>query len=138
MWIVSADIGQAKDPTAIVALETSASFLDLRHVERLPLGTSYPGIVQRLAGLRDALPPPRDLVIDGTGVGRPVFDMLRAAGVAPIAVSIMGKGETRLGEDGLWRVAKMELVRALATVLESGHLRIAEGLPLGAVLMKEL
>src|SRR5215469_1988750 len=98
MWIVGADIGQAQDPTAIVALEITDA-LDLRHVERMPLGTPYPKVVDRLCGLSGVLPG-AELVVDATGVGRPIIDSLRARNRAPVAISITGGSEARLGEDG--------------------------------------
>jgi hypothetical protein len=39
------------------------------HLERLPLGTSYPGIVAHVARLLVKLPAGTELVIDYTGVG---------------------------------------------------------------------
>ena len=42
MFVVAADIGQARDPTAIVGLEATEEGFDLQHLERLPLGTPYP------------------------------------------------------------------------------------------------
>jgi hypothetical protein len=45
------------------------------HLERVPLGTPYPGIVAHVGRLLTKLPDHSELVIDFTGVGRPVFDM---------------------------------------------------------------
>jgi hypothetical protein len=136
MWIVGADIGQAQDPTAIVALEVS-DWLDLRHIERMPLGTPYPAVVDRLVRLTAVLPGSA-LVIDSTGVGKPIIDSLRDRNRAPIAISITGGDEVRRGEDGSWRVPKSILVRALLTALEDGRLRIAGGLAYGKALEREL
>jgi hypothetical protein len=88
MWVVGADIGQAQDPTAIAALEVS-EWLDLRHVERLPLGTPYPALVDRLVKLAAVLPN-SELVVDATGVGRPIIDSLRDRNRVPVAISMTG------------------------------------------------
>ena len=55
--------------------------LVLRHVERVPLGTPYPEVVERVRELvtHDELAGRCALAVDATGVGAPVVDMLRAA-----------------------------------------------------------
>jgi len=50
------------------------------HLERVPLGTPYPGIVAHVGRLLGKLPPGTELVIDITGVGKPVFEMFTYAG----------------------------------------------------------
>ena len=66
---------------------------DVRHLERLPLGMPYPQRIQRVSDLL-ARPPlnllkPK-LVIDETGVGRPVGDMFDAAGLYPHRITSHG------------------------------------------------
>jgi hypothetical protein len=130
-FILGADIGQARDPAAIAAIETApAALLNLAYLERLPLGTPYPLLAERLGMFYEAVPVPCDLVIDATGVGRPVLDLLRQAGHSPIAVSITGTGSERLDrEDLIWRVPKQRLLSPLACALEAGRLSIAPDMP---------
>jgi len=62
-----------------------------RHLERLPIGTPYPAQVARVKELHDHLKAQGHapfLVVDQTGVGRPVVDMLRAVDLTPTAVNI--------------------------------------------------
>ncbi len=50
---------------------------EVRHLERLPLGTSYPEVVEQVRTLLDT-PPLKDnteLAIDATGVGAAVVDL---------------------------------------------------------------
>ena len=135
MFAIGTDLGQSVDYTAISIIE-KIDTLNLRHIERVPLGKSYTGIVDRLAALKASLPGSR-LVIDHTGVGRPVRDMLVERGVDVVPVSITSGKKTRY-EDGVWRVPKRELVRGVAVALENGELRIAAGLPCAEVLRAEL
>ena len=79
MFAIGADLGQSVDYTAIGIIEKTGT-LDLRHIERVPLGKSYTSVVDHLAALKVSLPGSR-LVIDNTGVGRPVRDMLTERGV---------------------------------------------------------
>jgi hypothetical protein len=51
--------------------------LRLWHVERIRLGTPYPDVVERAGELRGQC----CLMVDATGVGRPVVNMLRRARV---------------------------------------------------------
>ncbi len=135
MYCIGADLGQAVDYSAIAAIE-AGTYLDLRHIERLPLGKSYVDVVNRLVGIKAAIPGSR-LVIDSTGVGRPVADMLASRGIEFIPVSITSGKETKC-VDGVWRVPKKELMRGLVTALENGQLRIAKGLPYAEILKAEL
>jgi len=130
MFVVAADIGQARDPTAIVGLEVTAERFDLRHLERLPLGTPYPLVADHLDVVCDAVPSGCELVIDATGVGRPVVDLLRSKGRAPVAVLITGSGREALNPDtGIWSVPKRLLMAPLGSALELGRLRLSPGLP---------
>ena len=78
-----------------------------------------------------------DLVVDATGVGVPVVDQLRQAGLSPIPVTITSGRRVKCVA-GNWRVPKRALVGALIAALESGRLKVARGLPCGDALMCEL
>jgi hypothetical protein len=138
MWVVAADIGQSGDFATIVAAEDREPEIHLRHAERIPLGTSYPALVDRIGVVHDAVPRPADLVVDATGVGKPVYDLLGVAGRSPVGIVITGGRKARRGEDRLCRVPKAVLVQCVAAVLESGLLRISSGLPHAAILVSEL
>ncbi len=88
---IGADIGQRVDPSAIAVAEAETRVIEgrtetvyhIHHLERLPLGTGYPAVAERIATVaagvtkRGALV--RRLYADCTGVGRPVVDMLPPA-----------------------------------------------------------
>ena len=136
MFIVGADIGQAADPTALAVLEAAPGDDQVRHLERLPLGTPYPVVTRRIGQLTVALSDAA-LVVDATGVGRPVADQLRTAGLDPIAVTITAGKEVAF-EDGTWRVPKRELVQALVVAFEGDRLKVAAGLRYAKALTGEL
>ncbi len=56
MFCIGADLGQSVDYTAIGIIENTDT-LDLRHIERVPLGESYTGVIDHLAALKASLPP---------------------------------------------------------------------------------
>lgn len=152
-FVLAVDVGQAHDYTAAVVIHSRATGTDRQHdivhLERFR-EIPYPEQVRRVAQLHQALrdrarrlehrerePATTELVVDATGVGAPVLDAFREAGLHPRGVIITG-GETSSHVDGVDRVPKRELVTALQVALQAKRLRIAAELPLAEVLMKEL
>ena len=160
-YILSVDLGQMNDPTAISILEErleesfKQSPMDvrhgtrgerkitrvyaLRHLERPPLRTTYDQIVDKVKALIEtpALRGNAELIIDATGVGRPVLDMMVRAGLSPIGITITGGRTVSQDEDG-YHVPKRDLASALQVAFASRRMKLAAGLPLAAEFMKEL
>ncbi len=109
------------------------------HLERLPLGTTYPGVVAHVRRLLDKPPMQNnaDLVIDFTGVGRPVFDMFVARGVSPIGVAITS-GDAITHEGMIYRVPKLILISRVQALFHSGQIKIQKDLPDAPALVAEL
>lgn len=109
----------------------------VRHLARWPLGTSYPKIVQDVADMM-ARPPLNNearLVVDGTGVGRAVIDLLheipdRQFGFQ--AITITG-GEAVTHEGGYTRIPKRDLVQATLVALQQKRLQFPDPAKLPAV-----
>jgi hypothetical protein len=167
-FYVGLDIGKVNDPTALVVLEQvcpavpeSSTYrshdlwrdgqpvpppspkplpahYQARHLERFPLGTSYPSMVAQVQTrmgspvLRDAM-----LVVDATGVGRPVVDMFEDADLHPKPILIVG-GTTVSCVDGYWHVPKRDLVSVLQVLMHAERLKFAEQLPGTLLLTEEL
>jgi hypothetical protein len=150
------DLGQRQDYTAIAVVERLAPAGErdhvtseppgrarrrLRHLERLPLGTSYLEIAMRI---REVVNAPavqgRCLVVaDATGVGGPVIDVLRRARLGcPLAPVMITGGERESWERGYYRVPKKNLITGLQVMLEQRRLQIAAGLREAPALVKEL
>jgi hypothetical protein len=107
------------------------------HLERLPLGTPYPAIVAHVGRLLTKLPGGPELVIDFTGVGRPIFDMFISSGISPIGVLITGgTAETHAGP--ICSVPKLTLVSRLQALLHEGRLKILRELDEAETLIREL
>jgi len=159
-YIVGLDLGQAKDPTAISILEKVIPFREevvqvtpvradfhqvpepavyhCTHLDRFALRTSYPKIVDQVAHvMRDPRLRDAKLIVDATGVGRPVVDMIRDAGLSPIGVIITG-GDSESSGEGLSRVPKRNLVSIIQILLQERRLVIADGLSHAATLVNEL
>jgi len=138
--------------------------LHLRHLERYPLRTSYPEIADKVEALvrapkltttteraigrdRTALADIRtearhkkpELVVDATGVGVAVTELLRERRLSFRAVTITGGDKAHYsGEDRSYRVPKRDLVAALEVPFHTGTLKVAEGLKLWPTLREEL
>lgn len=154
-FIISADLGQANDWTAISVIErvvkgdgilgqdgNGERTLFLRHIERPPIGTEYPDIVERLVALfkSPALEgKEKAVVIDYTGLGRPVYDLMRQRGFrySLNAISITGSMDANHIK-GHWNVPKRDLVTRLQIALQFGELKIAKGLKEANALIEEL
>lgn len=115
--------------------------LHVRYLERFPLGTAYPVIVERVSMLMiDPRLNDPHLVVDATGVGAPVCDMLRQAGLGFNGVTITG-GNAESGynpSSQTWGVPKRDLVGGLQVTLQTGRLKFADGLPEIPAMIKEL
>jgi hypothetical protein len=156
-YFVGLDLGQSQDFTAIAVLERAESVggwdpvmfawrktiaLRLRHLERVPLGTPYTEVVDRVVVVtRSAdLEGQCQLIADATGVGRPVMDMLRRAGLGsrrlwPVLIT---GGDMETYANGHYRVPKRDLIVGLQLLLQRRGLQIAKGLKFGPVLAREM
>ncbi len=158
---VGVDLGQKRDPTAIVVTELveewpepdpwtprhlrrpRQSYYAVRFLTRLPLGTPYTQVVDQLqeivARIKERAPKAFvRVVLDATGVGQPVLDLVRER-LKDVAVTgvILGAGER--AELGLpeARVGKAYLVSRLQVLLQTGRLRLPRT-PEGLALVEEL
>ena len=110
------------------------------HLERPPLGTSYPAITARLKDLIARLPDHKRLkvLVDRTGCGRPVVDLMRKEKLQVIPITITSGGSVSGGMYGGYNVPKRELVSNLAILFQSDRLKIARTLPEAPQLVEEL
>ena len=146
-FYIGVDLGQAQDPTALCALEQYhekrgnrfESCYRCLFLDRLKLGTLYPAIVEHVRQIvrSDKFKPNCFLVVDATGVGRPVVDMLRQAGLRPTAITITG-GDSVTNEGGMTRVPKRELVSVLQVLMQNDRLALPAASPYIDALTKEL
>jgi hypothetical protein len=159
-FCVGLDLGQAADYTALAVVQSveegdpaagTVRGLHLRHLERYPLRTPYPEIADKVAalvrgpalspeefdGARIRRTPPR-LIVDATGVGTAVSDLLESKGLRFTRVTITGGDKVNRSGERNWRVPKRDLVAALEVPFHNGTLKVAEGLALWPALQEEL
>jgi hypothetical protein len=111
----------------------------IRNLKRLERDTTYPDVVDIIAR-QMAKPEFRDcseLIVDYTGVGRPIIDMLRKKNLRPIAVTIHG-GDRETQQGDAWNVPKRDIAHAAKLFLEYGKLTFSAAIPEKEVFKTEL
>jgi hypothetical protein len=151
VFYVGLDLGQKRDHSAIAVVERMElqrayqgpvfRAMMVRHVERVPLGTPYPAVVEGVRRLTamNGMAGQCSVVVDATGVGAPVVDLLKRArlGGGLIPVTITG-GEREHESGGVCSVPKRDLIAGVEVLLDKGQLRIARGLRDAGSLVREL
>jgi len=152
-YLMGLDLAQSGDFTALCVVrqagqDASTSRFEVIALKRYTLGTGYPEIVEDVAKVREReefqvpggeaagkLPL---LVVDATGVGRPVVDMFRRAKLQPVAITITGGNTVNTLSWHERHVPKRDLVSALQVLFHSDRLAIAGKLPEAPILKAEL
>lgn len=141
-FFIGFDLGQQQDFSAFAVLEKRLGAVGcyyLRHLERLQLRTPYPMMAQhtQLLVARTARHGKTQLVMDRTGVGAPVFDLLQALGVQPVAITITS-GSSVSGTPPHFHVPKRVLISTLVALFGAGRLKLAKEIPYAVELQEEL
>ena len=146
--LVGLDLGQSRDYKALAVLRVSwktmggagmVADIEVPHLKRYALGTKYPDIIGDVADLmRRREVCGAQLVVDATGVGRPVLDDMQASGLQPIGITITAGNAPQRVDAMDWTVPKRDLVSTMAVLLQNGRLHIAAALEHAPTLTSEL
>lgn len=155
-FFIGVDLGQRQDHSAIAVVEKiekkgardPATYghkleteLRVKALERIPLGTPYPDVV---AMVKKVVKSPEIageclVAVDATGVGGPVVELMRRAGLGCQIRAVIVTGGYKVTRDGgWWSVPKRELIGGLQMRLESQKLKLPAGLRWGPALVEEL
>ncbi|HSL82164.1 MAG TPA: hypothetical protein VLF66_05275 [Thermoanaerobaculia bacterium] len=138
---IGVDIGQKRDPTAVCVAEAELRQVEgrteihylIRHLERLPLGTPYPRVAERVAEVegqvRAKTGETPTIFVDATGVGQPIVDLVRerlpGGWLVPVYLTHGDRRvETREGEGVRVSLGKAYLVSRLQAVLQNHRLHL--------------
>lgn len=140
-WCCGLDLGQASDYTAFAAVEVTGPALLCRELQRMKLNTPYTEQVDIIC--RMLVKPPLagcELVVDHTGVGRAVVDLLheRRPPVVIVPITITAGHDFTNDHRGGYHVPKKELVSALNLAMQTRRLKVSPALPLAETLATEL
>jgi hypothetical protein len=161
-YYVGLDLGQSADFTALAVVQKvpvhdpqtgkRSTELHLRHLERFALKTPYTVIADHVKALLTGSPfttpvrmngqvstPATELIVDKTGVGVAVTDLLKERHLNYVGVTITGLGQ-KVNRNGSkeYSVPKQDLVAALEVPFHQGRLKVAEGLEGWPKLREEL
>jgi hypothetical protein len=156
-YFVGLELGAANEFTALAVLERPLVTLHtptsqrrpvytLGHLERFPLGTSYPEIFQSVRKLLQTPPiPAREtyFVVDQTGVGDAVIRMLEETMGGQVTCSYskvtVTLGQATCHQDGVGLcIPKKELVSVAQVLLQTRRLKVPKTLVHAQLLVKEL
>ncbi|MBL8176005.1 MAG: terminase family protein [Bryobacterales bacterium] len=157
-YFIGVDVGQSRDYSAIAIVERATvisgpqdrityewpktTLRTLRFLHRVPLGTSFAGIAALVAAItrHPAIQGGSNrLIVDGTGVGRPVVEQIRSHHPDPILHTVIitsGSNETRTGDTH--GIPRKTLLGLLELSLQNSAFKISRGLPLANALLEEL
>ena len=155
-YFVGLDLGQRKDPTALVAgmrraMTPVRARLEIQHAERFPLGLDYTEVGERVRRMVEKIEASGErvrLAVDASGPGMPVVDMMHKMGLRGLIWPVVmvargGRGgsipDGMAGVSGsrgttVFTVNKTALFTDLRVGMEQGKTVLVEGM-LG---MKEL
>ncbi len=156
-FVVGVDLGQKEDFTAIAVLERFREVVgppdwktgvrptemryDVRHLERVPLGTEYGEIAARIGRIARCgdLRGRATIVVDATGVGAPVLELVQKepmdCRVVPVVIT---GGEKQSLVGSTYRVPRQDLLSGVVVGMEQRWLRIAHDLEEGGSFAKEM
>ncbi len=159
---IGADIGQKRDPTAVAVVEAFKGrangawpvyTFETRYLERLPLNTDYPSVADRIVEIAEGIQkrprpihvkaPKITIIVDATGVGAPVVDLLRQRLIGTtikLTEATFTHGDRLNGRTGLSKmsVGKAYLVSRMQALFQTRRVRLPKGHPEAAALTDEL
>lgn len=146
--LVGLDLGTINDYTAQAVVQkrtlekdcNKITYYDVRYLRR-HLGAPYTEITTKLQTIVEGLESPT-IIVDATGVGRPVIDLMRERGLRGIVPVIITGGDS-VTEDKVnghveYRVPKRDLVGSLQVLLQNRQLRIPNSIDLRDELVREM
>ena len=131
--ILGLDLGQQSDYTVLSIVNDDrkgGGSYDLVYLKKYKLKTSYVSIVRDIGNMVKesyALKGSR-IIVDATGVGRPVVDMFLSYGVQVISATITGGSSSSWKTKNEVTIPKKEIVSCLQIVLQNKVIKIASGL----------
>lgn len=149
--VMGVAVRQRREPSGLCVVEVESrrgedgkkvEHYVVRHLERIPPGTSYPAMAKRCGevakGVKDRTGSRPEVFVDATGFGEPLIDQVEAAGdYSGVRTVFFTHGDRRTQEGGEVRLGKAWVVCKLQTLLQSGQLHLPRS-PEAETLAEEL
>lgn len=142
--VIGVDIGKSSDYTAINVMELipkgDSYEYHIIYLERPPIGTPYPEILKRIQLIANHpdLQIDSSIVVDATGVGAPVVDMLRESNPLLVAITITGGSTVNKIDNYNYTVPKRDLISNLQVLYQNKQIKISNEISEAEILVKEL
>jgi len=143
-YTLGLDLGQQNDYTVLTVAEPvflldGSLVIKIPYIYRFPLRMSYVYVVEYLE--KFIINRELDeyvLIVDHTGVGRPVVDLLNDYNINTIGLTITGGHKSNWSTGRSVTVPKIELISRLQVAIQCCKLQLAKGVKCLDVLIKEL
>ena len=129
------------DDRAKVCRQATITRYDLVHMHALPLKLVYVSqalLVQELMAREPLASTNARLIVDVSGVGMGVADLMRSQGLRFTGVQITAGTEQTQVDGSNYRVAKQLLISKMEAVLHANELRVPDAVPEADAFRKEL
>lgn len=133
-YYLGVDVGMALKPTALALVardfnqEEEDYPLACSYIQTLPPGAKYPEVAARISEIEKELLRRRahslKILVDVTGQGQPVIDLLRRGLESKIISAQFTAGAGSSSEGDTWRIRKEEMITHLKIMLQTGRLEL--------------
>lgn len=150
-YYVGCDLGEVQDYSTISVIRRDIEWREDRgifistylttYLHRFPLRTPYPEVVEQIKTIftEPYIAVYGTLIVDKTGVGRPVIEMMEREGLSPIGITVTGGNVVTRDSDGFgYHVPKGHLISAFLIMTQSGQFHVSGKLGLAKDLEKEM
>jgi len=137
--ILGWDVAQTTDSSIIAVVEYDGNppMYWVRRIVKLQKGMPYDAQVREVRTLFFEYHDPR-LIIDRTGVGLPICDMIVAGGLQPVQVSLTSGDLVSKPEPGKVNLPKKDMVASITKVIQERRLKVVPGCENAALFRTEL
>jgi len=137
--ILGWDIAQTTDSSIIAVIEYDGNppMYWVRRIVKLQKGMPYDAQVREVRTLFFEYHDPC-LIIDRTGVGLPICDMIVAGGLQPVQVSLTSGDLVSKPEPGKVNLPKKDMVASITKVIQERRLKVVVGCENAALFRSEL
>jgi hypothetical protein len=137
--LIGWDVAQTTDSSIVAVLEYDGNPAQywVRRIVKLQKGMPYD---QQVREARDIYHQHKDatLLVDRTGVGLPICDMIVASGLDPVQVSLTAGDLTTRPERGKVNLPKKDMVASITKVIQERRIKVVKGCENAGLFRSEL
>lgn len=137
--ILGWDVGQAVDASivGVVSYDGNPAQFWVRRIVRLHRGMPYPEQVRMVKDLYLQYHSPQ-LILDRTGIGRAIGDLIQEEGLQPVMISLTAGDKMSRPEPGCINLPKQDMIASFTRAMQECRLRVVPGCENAALFRTEL